>query len=311
MKETTVVFMGTPSFAVPVLEKLILNTNVLLVVSQPDKEVGRKHLLQATPVKEVALKHNIPVFQPVKIKEDYEAIKRLHPDLIITCAYGQIIPEALLKVPKIGSFNVHASLLPKYRGGAPIHWALINGEKKTGVTIMYMDKGMDTGDMVSKVVYDIKPEDNVGTLHEILSVMGADLLMETLPSIISHTNKREKQDEAKVSYAYNIKREDERLDLAKKGEEVIHKIRGLNPFPTANILVNNEEYKILEATFESHPKSSPGKVSSIQKDSIGIDVLDGTIYVTKLKPFGKKAMSTKDYLNGVSKETILNWQINR
>ena len=160
MKETTVVFMGTPSFAVPVLEKLILNTNVLLVVSQPDKEVGRKHLLQATPVKEVALKHNIPVFQPVKIKEDYEAIKRLKPDLIITCAYGQIIPEALLKVPKIGSFNVHASLLPKYRGGAPIHWALINGEKKTGVTIMYMDKGMDTGDMISKVIYDIKPEDN-------------------------------------------------------------------------------------------------------------------------------------------------------
>lgn len=310
MKDTKVVFMGTPLFAVPILEKLILNTNVLLVVSQPDKEVGRKHILQATPVKEVALKHNIPVFQPVKIKEDYEEIKKLNPDLIITCAYGQIIPEELLKVPKIGSFNVHASLLPKYRGGAPIHWALINGDEKTGVTIMYMDKGMDTGDMVSKVSYDIKPTDNVGTLHEILSILGANLLIDTLPSIINHTNHREKQEENEVSYAYNIKREDERLDLNDTGFNVLNKIRGLNPFPTANILVNNEEFKVLDATFESHLESIPGKVREVRKDSIGIDVKDGTIYIKELKPFGKKTMKTKDYLNGVSREIILNWKIN-
>lgn len=310
MKEKRVVFMGTPTFAVPVLEKLLENTNVVLVVSQPDKEVGRKKVKQMTPVKEVALKHHIPVFQPEKIRKDYEPIVASNPDLIITCAYGQIIPEVLLNLPKIGAFNVHASLLPKYRGGAPIHWALINGEKQTGVTIMYMDKGMDTGDMISKVIYDIKPDDNVGTLHEVLSSLGANLLIETLPSIINHTNEREKQDEAKASYAYNIKREDERLDLNKSGEEVINKVRGLNPFPTANILVNGEEFKILEASFVPRLNTTPGKVREVTKDSIGIDVLDGTIYVTHLKPFGKKAMNTKDYLNGVQKETILHWQIN-
>lgn len=310
MKEKRVVFMGTPTFAVPVLEKLLENTNVVLVVSQPDKEVGRKKIKQVTPVKEVALKHHIPVFQPEKIRKDYEPIVASNPDLIITCAYGQIIPEVLLNLPKIGAFNVHASLLPKYRGGAPIHWALINGEKQTGVTIMYMDKGMDTGDMISKVIYDIKPEDNVGTLHEVLSSLGANLLIETLPSIINHTNEREKQDETKASYAYNIKREDERLDLNKSGEEVINKIRGLNPFPTANILVNGEEFKILEASFVPHLNTAPGKVREVTKNSIGIDVLDGTIYVTYLKPFGKKAMNAKDYLNGVPKETILHWQIN-
>lgn len=310
MKEKRVVFMGTPTFAVPVLEKLIENTNVILVVSQPDKEVGRKKIKQMTPVKEIAVKHNIPVFQPEKIRKDYEPIMASKPDLIISCAYGQIIPEVLLNLPKLGAFNVHASLLPKYRGGAPIHWALINGEKQTGVTIMYMDKGMDTGDMISKVIYDIKPEDNVGTLHEVLSSLGANLLIETLPSIINHTNEREKQDEEKASYAYNIKREDERLDLNKSGEEVINKIRGLNPFPTANILVNGEEFKILEASFVPHSNTTPGKVREVTKNSIGIDVLDGTIYATHLKPFGKKAMNTKDYLNGVQKETILNWQIN-
>ncbi len=310
MKNTKVVFMGTPEFAVPVLETLIENTNVILVVSQPDKKVGRKQVLTPTPIKEVALKHNIEVFQPEKIRNDYQRIRELEPDLIITCAYGQIIPEEVLNIPKIGSFNVHASLLPKYRGGAPIHRCLINGDQKTGVTIMYMDKGMDTGDMISKVEYQIKETDNVGTLHEILSELGANLLLETLPSIIAKTNPREKQAEEEATYAYNIKREDERIDFKKTCVEIINQIRGLNPWPLANIIVNKEEFKVLEATYEIQTPSFPSKVREVKKDSIGIDAIDGTIYITKLKPFGKKTMATKDYLNGIKKEDVLNWHVN-
>ena len=244
-----IVFMGTPDFAVPVLEALIQNYHVVLVVSQPDKPVGSKQILTPTPIKEVALKHHIPVHQPEKIKLDYAPIEEVSPDLIITCAYGQIIPESILNIPTIGSFNVHASLLPKYRGGAPIHHALINGEEKTGVTIMYMDKGMDTGDIIEKEEYQIKSTDNVGTLHEELSKIGSRLLLKVLPSIIARTNHREKQKEEEATYAYNIKREEERIDFAKNGKDIINLIRGLNPWPTANMLVNGEEYKVLEATF--------------------------------------------------------------
>jgi len=305
-----IVFMGTPEFAVPILQGLIENYNVVLVVTQPDKLVGRKQILTSSPIKCLAEKHQIPVFQPEKIRESFEPIAKCEPDLIITCAYGQIIPETVLKIPKIGAFNVHASLLPKYRGGAPIHWCLINGDKKTGVTIMYMDKGMDTGDMISKVEYEIKESDNVGTLHEILSKMGAKLLLDTLPRILNGTNERIKQNEEEVTYAYNIKREEERLNLQKTGEECVNQIRGLNPWPLANILVNQEEFKILEATFSKTSNPIPGSVREIKKDSIGIDVVDGTIYITKLKPFGKKIMTSKDYLNGAKKEEILNWKIN-
>ncbi len=310
MKETKVVFMGTPSFAVPVLEALIENCHVVLVVSQPDKEVGRKKVITPTPIKEVALKHQIPVFQPIKIKEDYEKIKQVEPDLIITCAYGQIIPESVLNIPKIGSFNVHASLLPKYRGGAPIHHALMNGEEKTGITIMYMDKGMDSGDIITQEEYQIKETDNVGTLHEVLSQIGAKLLIETLPSIINKTNPRQKQNLEEVTYAYNIKREEERIDFYQNGVNIIHHIRGLNPFPTANILVNQEEFKVLEAKFQEQKDMTPNKVCEVTKDKIGISCNDGIIYLTKIKPFGKKIMSVKDYLNGTKKEDVFHWKIN-
>ncbi len=308
--KTKIVFMGTPEFAVPVLEGLIENYDVVLVVSQPDKLVGRKQVLTPTPIKQLALKYNIPVHQPEKLKLDYAPIEEAKPDLIITCAYGQIIPENILNIPRIGSFNVHASLLPKLRGGAPIHKALINGEEKTGVTIMYMDKGMDTGDIIEKKEYKIKNNDNVGTLHEILSIMGRDLLLEVLPSIIQKTNKREKQNEQEATYAYNIKREEERIDFYNNGKKIINQIRGLNPWPTANIVVNGEEFKILEAGFKQIPSKTPNQVVEVTPVSIGIGCLDGIIEITKLKPFGKRLMSTKEYLNGMKKETILNWKIN-
>ena len=213
MNKIKVVFMGTPDFAVPVLEGLIENYEVVGVVSQPDKRVGRKQELVNTPIKEVALKHNILVFQPEKIKEDYGDILKLNPDIIVTCAYGQIIPSAILDYPRLGCINVHASLLPKLRGGAPIHKARIDDYGTTGVTIMYMDVKMDSGDIISQREVKILDSDNLESLHDKLSEVGTSLLLDTLPSIIDGSNSRTKQNEDEVTYAYNIKREEEHLDF--------------------------------------------------------------------------------------------------
>lgn len=306
MKDLKVIFMGTPDFAVPVLQKLIENTNVVLVVTQPDKLVGRKQILTPTPIKVEAEKHHIPVFQPIKIKSDYELVLNTKADIIITCAYGQIIPKEILEYPQLGCINVHASLLPKYRGGAPIHWCLINGEEKTGITIMYMAEKMDNGDIISQREYKILESDNVGTLHEKLSVLGADLLLETLPSIINGTNTRIKQDENEVTFAYNIKREEERLDFHKKGYEILNHIRGLNPWPLANFVLEDLEYKVLEARFEPiETKEEVGTIVEVTKNTFGIVCQDGTLYLEKIKPFGKKEMAIQDYLNGIDKEKLI------
>lgn len=304
MKDLRVVFMGTPDFAVPVLEKLILNTKVVLVVSQPDKCVGRKRELVPTPIKKKALEYNIPVFQPEKVKLDYEEIVLARPDMIITCAYGQIIPKALLDLPRLGCINVHASLLPYLRGGAPLHHAIIDGYKETGVTIMYMDEAMDTGDIISTVTYPLKDTDTVGTVHDNLMEMGANLLMETLPSIIKGTNKRIKQDNSKATYAYNISRSDEHLDFSGSGLLVERKVRGLNPWPLANTLFDDEEIKIISGYFVLG-KSIPKKINVVTKDSLGIGCSDGIYYVTALKPSGKKVMDIKSYLNGIDKDKLL------
>lgn len=304
MKDLRVVFMGTPDFAVPVLEKLILNTKVVLVVSQPDKCVGRKRELVPTPIKKKALEYNIPVFQPEKVKLDYEEIALARPDIIITCAYGQIIPKALLDLPRLGCINVHASLLPYLRGGAPLHHAIIDGYKETGVTIMYMDESMDTGDIISTVTYPLKDTDTVGTVHDNLMEMGANLLMETLPSIIKGTNKRIKQDNSKATYAYNISRSDEHLDFSGSGLLVERKVRGLNPWPLANTLFDDEEIKIISGYFVLG-KSIPKKINVVTKDSLGIGCSDGIYYVTALKPSGKKVMDIKSYLNGMDKDKLL------
>lgn len=306
MKNTKVIFMGTPDFAVPVLEKLIENTNVIMVVTQPDKEVGRNHELQPTPIKKVAMNHGIEVFQPTKIREDYEPITSLNADIIITCAYGQIIPEAILTNPRLGCINVHASLLPKLRGGAPIHHAIIDGEEKTGITIMYMDKKMDTGDIISKEEYTIKSTDNVGTLHDILSEIGSNLLIKTLPSIIDGTNNRMKQNEEEATYAWNIKREEEHLDFNVSAKEVYNKVRGLNPWPKANTIINGVEVKVLECFIgEKDSNLSSGTICEINKDNIGICTKDKIIYITRVKPFGKKEMSARDYINGLNKDKII------
>lgn len=305
MKDKRVVFMGTPDFAVPVLKKLIENTNVVLVVSQPDKKVGRDRELKMTPIKEEALKHNIPVFQPIKIREDYNTILDANPDIIITCAYGQIIPDILLETPKYKAINVHASLLPKLRGGAPIHKAIMYGYEKTGITVMYMASKMDAGDIISTCETKIEDNDNLETLHDRLSIMGADLLIETLPSIFEGTNKRIKQDEAEVTYAYNVSREEEKLDFNKTSKEVYNHIRSLYPFPTSYLMLDEKIIKITGAYIGKTTTSEPGVITNIYKDGFGISTKDNEIIITSLKPEGKKEMKASDYLNGVKKEEFI------
>lgn len=305
MKNIKVVFMGTPDFAVPILEMLIETTNVVLVVTQPDKEVGRKKELRKSPIKVLAEQHNIPIFQPVKIRQDYEIIKNVSPDLIVTCAYGQIVPQGLLDIPPLGAINVHASLLPKYRGSAPIQWALINGEERTGITLMYMDAGMDTGDMIAKKEYIIQENDNVGTLHDKLSVLGRELLRDYLPKIITKEVNREKQNEDLVTLAPMIKRDDEHLDLSDEGNNIINKIRALNPWPLANVIIDNQEVKVVEATFLSKEIKEVGVILEVTKNTLGISVKDGVLYLQKIKPFGKKIMDISSYLNGIKKEDLL------
>lgn len=306
MTNTKVIFMGTPDFAVPVLKGLIENTNVIMVVTQPDKEVGRHHELVPTPIKKVAEEHNIPVFQPTKIRNEYEEIINAGADIIITCAYGQIIPEVILNSPKLGCINVHASLLPRLRGGAPLHHALIDGEEKTGITIMYMDKKMDTGDIISTKEYIIKDSDNVGTLHDTLSIMGKELLLETLPSIIEGTNNRTPQNHEEATFAWNITREEEHIDFNKTAKEVYNQVRGLYPWPKANTIIDGHEIKVLECFIsDKESKFSSGTICDITKDSIGICTKDKVIYITKVKPFGKKEMLALDYINGLNKEKIL------
>lgn len=309
MKDKKVIFMGTPDFAVPILEMLIENTKVVLVVTQPDKEVGRKKEIKYTPVKELAIKNNIEVFQPTKIKESYEYILTKKPDIIITCAYGQIIPNELIETPQYKAINVHASLLPKLRGGAPIHHAIIDGYEKTGITIMYMSSKMDAGDIISQKEIKIEEKDNVGVLHDKLSKIGTELLKETLPTIFENKNERIKQDENKVTFGYNITREEEKIDFNKTSKQVYNQIRGLNPFPLAYAILNGEETKIIEAKINDSTSGNTGQITNITKESIIVKCKDKSIEITKIKPFGKRIMEVKEYLNGVKKETLINKEL--
>ena len=313
MKKIKVVFMGTPEFSVPVLEGLIDNYNVIGVVTQPDKEVGRKKEIKFSPIKEVALKNNIKVLQPEKIRKEYENILALKPDVIITCAYGQIIPKEILDYPKYGCINVHASLLPKLRGGAPIHHAIIDGYSKTGITIMYMDVNMDTGDIISQDEIEIDEDMNVGVLHDKLSIMGKDLLLKTLPDIIKGNIKPIKQNNDDATYAYNIKREEELLDFNKTAKEVYNQIRGLNPFPGAYAVLDGKIIKIYNAriTDRMFTQKENGEITNVYKDGFGISVKDYEVIITELKIEGKKRMFTKDYFNGIDQTKLIGKVFNK
>lgn len=300
------VFMGTPEFSVPILESLIEHYEVVGVVTQPDKEVGRKHVLTPSPVKETALKHRIPVFQPMKMKEDYQTIVDWQPDLIVTCAYGQMIPDAILQLPPLGCINVHASLLPKLRGGAPIQKAIIDGYEETGITIMEMVSKMDAGAIIRQSKTKILEEDTYETLHDRLSFMGRDLLLETLPSIITKSYTKIEQDESEVTFAYNIKREEEHLDVSKTRQEVYNQIRGLYPVPGCYVFLDDKMMKIYKAKIsqETHD-GNLGEIVAVSKEDFSVRVQDGEICVTEIQLEGKKRTLVKDYFHGVDPKSLL------
>ncbi|MBR4672727.1 MAG: methionyl-tRNA formyltransferase [Bacilli bacterium] len=307
MKDLKVVFMGTPDFSVPVLQGLIDTCNVIGVVTQPDKEVGRKKEIEFSPIKKLAIANNIKVLQPEKIRTDFQCVLDLNPDIIITCAYGQIIPVEILEYPKYKCINVHASLLPKYRGGAPIHRAIINGEKETGITIMYMAPGMDDGDIISQEKISIGENETVGELHDKLSIMGKELLLKTLPSIIDGTNERIKQDETKVSLAKIIKKEDEVIDFNDSAINVHNKIRGLSPFPGGYALLEDKRVKFYKSKVEkTNIAALPGTIVKVDKTGMYVKTNDELVVIEELKIEGKKRLTIQDLLNGMNKEELLN-----
>lgn len=300
---TKIIFMGTPEFSVPVLQRIIADGyDVIGIVTQPDRPVGRKRVLTPPPVKVEALKRGIPVIQPEKIrdKEEIDKILSLKPDLIVTAAFGQILPKELLDAPEHGCINVHASLLPELRGGAPIHYAIIQGKEKTGVTIMYMVEKLDAGDILSRVEVPITDVDNQGTLHDKLSKAGADLLSETLPLLLEGRLTPVPQNNAKATFAANIKREQEKIDWSKTGEEIYNHIRGLNPSPVAFTMIEGQVLKIWR-TEKVHDISCqvPGNILKIDSDGIIVGTGDETaIKIKDLQPAGKKRMTSEVFLRG-------------
>lgn len=306
-QDLRIVFMGTPKFSVPVLEGLISSYQVVGVVTQPDKEVGRKKEIRFSPVKEMAIKKQIPVFQPENIKKEYQEILNLKPDLIVTCAYGQIIPKVLLDFPKYRSINVHASLLPKLRGGAPIHKAIINNYLRTGITIMYMVEKMDAGDIIAQKETIIETEDTTGTLHDRLSMMGKELLLETIPDLIQGKIHPIPQNEEEVTYAWNITREEEKIDFTKSTLDVYNQIRGLSPFPGAYAVLDSKIVKIYASRISSSffTTRKDGEIGKIYEDGIGVSTKDGEIIITELQFEGKKKMKVKDFLHGYDGEKMI------
>ncbi|MFC4076461.1 methionyl-tRNA formyltransferase [Salinithrix halophila] len=304
--KTRVVFMGTPDFAVPSLRALVdAGLDVAAVVTQPDRPRGRKRELTPPPVKRAALEMGMDVLQPEKLWQSTALGKILtvEPDLVVTAAYGQILPRELLEAPRFGCINVHASLLPKYRGGAPIHHALIRGEKEVGVTIMYMVEALDAGDMLLQRAIPVTESDDVGTLHDRLSVLGAELLTEVLPDILSGKAQARPQDPEQVTYAPNIKREDEKIDWTKGGRALFNQVRGLRPWPVAFTSWKGKPLKIWRAhPLEASVMAEPGTV--IRVDSAGIVVAtgEGALVLTELQPAGKKAMSVEEFLRGRNME---------
>ena len=306
MEKTKIIYMGTPDFSVGPLKKLVKEYEVIAVVTQPDKEVGRKREIKFSPVKEFALENNIMVLQPQKIRTEYEEILSLNPDIIITCAYGQIIPKEILDYPKYGCINIHASLLPKLRGGAPIHKAIIDGYDTTGVTIMYMDEKMDSGDIIYQEELKIEEDYSAGTLFAKLSVFGSNMIIKVLPSILNNTNDRIKQNENEVTYAYNITSEEEKINFSKSTKEVYNQIRGLNPWPVGYATLDNKKIKIYSSKKgNSNENGIPGEIINIYNDSLGVKTIDGEILITELQLEGKKKIFVKDFLNGIQNKNDL------
>ena len=299
-KDPTIIFMGTPDFSVPILEGIMEHYKVRAIVTQPDRKIGRDGKVVFSPVKQVAFDNDILCLQPEKIRDILQDINVLEPDLIITCAYGQILPLEMLQIPRLGCINVHASLLPKLRGGAPIHHAIMDGFRKTGVTIMYMDKGMDTGDIISQREIPISNDDTAETLHDKLSVLGRDLLLETLPSILNGTNSRTSQDEAEATYGFNITREDEHIDFSKTKRQIVNKVRGLNSWPGAYCILDDKILKVWKCREGEriYDLGTDGEITRIYDDGFGVKTSNGEVVFTEVQLEGKRKMAAKDFING-------------
>ncbi len=304
-KELQIVFMGTPEFSVPVLQGLVDNYKVRAVVTQPDRK-GNHGQINISPVKKLAQDKAILVLQPEKIKEDYQEIINLKPDLIVTCAYGQIIPKELIECPRLGCINVHASLLPKLRGGAPIHKAIIEGHSKTGITIMYMNTKMDEGDIITQEEIPILDTDTASLLHDKLSILGKELLLKTLPNIINGTNSRIKQDSSQATYAFTLKKEDEKLNFNKTARQIYNQIRGLNSWPGAYCIFEGKILKVWDSFItENYPIGFNGEITAIYKEGIGVKVSNGEIVLKIVQPEGKNKMDAISFINGLRDKNIV------
>lgn len=298
MKKIRTIFMGTPDFAINVFKELMNLSEVVCVVTKPDALVGRKKVLTPSPIKKLALENNITVLTPEKLKSEYQSILDYEPDLIITCAYGKILPKEILNYPKYGCINIHASILPKYRGSAPMQWAIMNGEDEVGVTLMYMDEGMDTGDIIDIEKINITLEDDIGTVHDKMSILGAKVLNKNFNNIINNDITRIKQNDKEATLAPMITREMENIDFSNTGENIINKIRAFSPWPLTRTMINEEEIKILKAHFREKNNPEPGKLI-ITTNELGVECSNGVIYLDIIKPVGKKEMNIKSYLNGL------------
>ena len=302
-----VVFMGTPDFSVPTLEKIIeAGHEVISVVTQPDKAKGRGKKVLFPPVKETALAHDLPVYQPRRARdpEFIEEMKALNPDVMVVVAFGQILPKAILDIPKYGCINVHASLLPKYRGAAPIQWAVIRGEKVSGVTTIQMDVGLDTGDMLLKKEVLLDEEETGGSLHDKLSTLGGDLLIETLKKIEAGDIHPEKQDDSQAGeYARMLDKNLGRIDFSMPAVEIERLIRGLNPWPSAFTSYNGKTMKLWKAKADNCGQGVPGQVIHVDKNSFTVQTGQGTLQILELQMEGKKRMDAGAFLRGCPLET--------
>ncbi|WP_367365819.1 methionyl-tRNA formyltransferase [Pediococcus parvulus] len=300
----SIIFMGTPQFAVPILQSLIQNPdyNVEAVVTQPDRRTGRKHNLTMSPVKKVAVENEIAVFQPEKISgsEEMAQLIALHADLIVTAAFGQFLPMKLINSVKLAAVNVHGSLLPKYRGGAPVQYAIMNGESETGITIIYMVKKMDAGKMLAQRKIKIEATDDVGSMFEKLSILGRNLLNETLPKLIAGELAGVEQDEEKVTFAPNIKPEEEQVDFRQSAKLVDAKVRALRPFPVSFVILNGLRTKLWQVTpLAQTTDLLPGQVVEKTKHKLLIATgKNGVVRLDRVQPAGKPQMDITDYLNG-------------
>lgn len=300
MTPLRVIFMGTPQFACPTLQRLIdRGDEIPAVVTQPDRPKGRGQKSVPPPVKELAERHGLPVLQPIKVRapEFIESVREMNPDVVVVVAFGQILPKALLEIPRYGCINVHASLLPRYRGAAPLNWCVINGEIETGVTTMLMDVGLDTGDMLLKKATPIDPDEDTSSLHDRLSLIGADLLNETLDLLVQGKLVPEKQDDALSCYAPMLKKEDGLIDWTRDARTIRNLVRGMSPWPGAFTYLDGKLVKVYRTRI-GEGEGAPGTVIAAGRDGIEVACGGGSLLLDELQLEGKKRLPVRDFLAG-------------